>query len=60
MLLGLTGGTFLKKKTDATVALAAASTAEAKPSSLSEDHIDTVEDGKTKPEWCDKTLHFDK
>jgi len=50
VLLGLTGGTFLKKKTDATVALAAASTAEAKPSSLSEDHIDTVEDGKTKPE----------
>jgi len=47
--LGLTGGTFLKKKTDTAGASASASAVEDKPSQ-SEDSGDAVEDAKNKHE----------
>jgi len=52
---GLTGGTFLKKKTDPAGASASASAVEDKPCQ-SDDSGDAVEDAKNKHEWCDKTL----
>ena len=61
LLSGLTGGSFLKKKTDTSPASASTcATTEADLCSQSENSSDTAEDQKTELDWCDIKLLVDE